>query len=86
MSTNALFGRNSAACSFVCLAPGPEITGIQIAAILAHEAVHIWQLIRREIGEDKPGDEGEAYAVQHITQELLQAYADLTIKRRKRRK
>lgn len=47
---------------------------IQIAALLAHEAVHVWQVMRDAMGERSPGVEQEAYSIQHITQELLNAY------------
>ncbi len=54
-----------------------ELTGVQIAAILAHEAVHIWQKHARLIGSfNDHGDEEEAYAIQTITQSLLQSYRD----------
>ena len=46
----------------------------QINAILAHEAVHIWQDIRGLIGEKNPSAEFEAYSIQKITQELLYEY------------
>jgi hypothetical protein len=38
---------------------------VEIAGMLVHEAVHVWQ----------PGDEQEAYAVQAIAQELMSEYA-----------
>lgn len=44
----------------------------QIAAIVAHEAVHVAQELWRHLGERNPGDEQEAYLVQQITQECLQ--------------
>jgi hypothetical protein len=44
----------------------------QYAALVAHEAVHVAQQIFRDIGEKEPGDETEAYFVQHIVQFCLQ--------------
>lgn len=60
----------------VCLRATPTSTSIGIAALLVHEAVHIYQWVKELIGEDKPGAEGEAYAIQEISQNLMQAYAD----------
>lgn len=54
----------------------------QIASLIAHEAVHIWQVAREEIGEKEPSKEFEAYAVQAIFQELLYEYD----RQRKKRK
>lgn len=62
-------------CCIVCIKK-VKLPVHQIAALLAHEAVHIWQLIKRNIGEDEPSDEFEAYAVQSITHNLIQAYYD----------
>lgn len=45
-----------------------------IIGLIVHEATHIWQEIQEVIGEDKPGREMEAYAMQAIVQELLTAY------------
>lgn len=43
----------------------------QIAALLAHEAVHIAQEFWAWIGEKEPGREAEAYFVQYIVQRCL---------------
>jgi hypothetical protein len=53
-------------------------TGIGLAALLVHEAVHIWQRCCDCIGETNPGDEQEAYAIQNIAQTLMEAYAEKT--------
>jgi hypothetical protein len=59
----------------VCLNIGDH-TGIQIACLLVHEAVHIWQEFAKRIGESAPSEEFEAYAVQAIAQRLMVSYAE----------
>jgi len=49
--------------------------GVVIAALLVHEAVHVWQQARDAIGEDAPGKEVEAYAIQAISQGLMADFA-----------
>ncbi len=51
-------------------------TGPQIAAMLVHEAVHVWQQFRDRIGETSPSAEFEAYAIQTISQRLMEAYSE----------
>jgi hypothetical protein len=48
---------------------------IGIIGLLVHEVIHAWQWIKRDIGERKPSKEFEAYAVQHMTMLLIDAYA-----------
>lgn len=53
-----------------------KINPVQVAAMLVHEAVHIWQDHAREIGSfNDHGDEEEAYAIQAIAQSLMEEYA-----------
>ena len=67
--------------AIVCIRRRKGISLIQMHALMVHEAVHIWQAHREAIGEKKPGDESEAYAIQNISQALMQAYQDFTGKR-----
>ncbi|MFA6031805.1 MAG: hypothetical protein WC889_02760 [Myxococcota bacterium] len=48
----------------------------QVAALVAHEAVHVVQELWSSIGETEPGREAEAYLVQMITQCCLQDILD----------
>ena len=44
---------------------------------LVHEAVHIWQAMCEEIGEESPSAEFEAYSIQAITRSLWRAYDEV---------
>ena len=53
-----------------------KYTPTQVAALLVHEAVHIWQKHAAKIGSfNDHGDEDEAYAIQNISQSLMEEYA-----------
>lgn len=52
----------------------PDKLLIQVYALLVHEAVHIWQRHCDNIGEENPSPEFEAYAVQRLSQNLMEAY------------
>lgn len=39
-----------------------------------HEAVHVFQKLRKYIGEDSPGDEWEAYTIEYIATSLIKEY------------
>lgn len=53
----------------------PEHDPVGIIGLLVHEAMHVWRHIREDIGEDSPSAEFEAYALQHISMELMEAFA-----------
>lgn len=59
----------------VCLRGHETHTPVEVAGLLVHEAVHIWQQYCDHIGEQHPGREQEAYGVQAIAQELMQEFA-----------
>lgn len=59
----------------VCLGSTKGRSPIEIAGLLVHEAVHVWQEHCQHIGERVPGAEQEAYAIQTIAQELMAEYA-----------
>ena len=58
----------------VCLRNFDGKTAPQVAAMLCHEAVHIWQATCEDFGEVAPSKELEAYAVQNLTQRLLEEF------------
>lgn len=50
---------------------------IDVAALLVHEAVHVWQHNEGKAGKlGCFGDEGEAYAIQNISTRLMTAYVE----------
>jgi len=52
---------------------------IDVAALLVHEAVHVWQQTESKAGKlGCFGDEGEAYAIQNISTRLMHAYVEKT--------
>ena len=58
----------------ICLREELALTTEDIYCLLVHEAVHLWQAHCRWLGEDKPGEETEAYAIQKIAGELIKEY------------
>lgn len=59
----------------VCMRRFENRSPIAIASLLVHEAVHIWQKWCKQFGERKPGIEQEAYAIQHISQTLMEDFS-----------
>lgn len=49
-------------------------------ALVAHECMHAWRIIREDIGEDAPSAEFEAYMLQALVEQTLQAYSDTRVK------
>lgn len=52
-------------------------SGVEIASIIVHEAVHVYQECIEYIVEKNPGKEFEAYSIQHISEQLMREYAKL---------
>ena len=53
----------------VWVAPHPDAH-----STLIHEAVHVFQALKKYIGEDNPGDEFEAYSIEYIAMSLIKEY------------
>ena len=61
----------------ICVKRNPKFSRIESYATLVHEAIHVWQKWSRSIGAEgdyEPGDEFEAYAIQSISQRLMEAF------------
>lgn len=75
-TTHTLINSKGKLCIFVALGPCVGCSGIEIAGLLVHEAVHVFQRYCEHIGEDRPSTEFEAYSTQAIAQELMAAYQE----------
>jgi len=73
-TSHHLVSENKRVC-VVCLGNMGGRSAIEVAGLLVHEAVHVWQEYADSIGESTPGREQEAYAIQAIAQELMAEYA-----------
>jgi hypothetical protein len=73
-ATVHFFESNGKTCSIVCVGCTEGRSKNEIAGLLIHEAVHIWQEIRINIGEKETSHEFEAYSIQTIAQKLIEAY------------
>lgn len=58
----------------------------EIIAMLVHEVIHVWQGIKEYLGERSPSNEFEAYAIQHLTLNVLELFAKQHESRRPTRK
>ncbi len=70
----------------VCFGPEmfeQEVLGTNVILTITHEAVHVFQRICDLLGEDDPGNEVEAYAIERITQNLIDAFMTLKGQRAK---
>lgn len=66
---------NGDPCCIVCVRGHEGRNGVEVAGMLIHEAVHVWQQWCDTVGERNPGSEQEAYAIQAISQELMSEFA-----------
>ncbi|KYQ84262.1 hypothetical protein AWW72_10190 [Acinetobacter sp. NRRL B-65365] len=53
---------------------------IEVYGLLLHEAVHIWQRVKKLMGEREPSTEFEAYSIQAIAQDLFEMYEASEVK------
>ena len=60
--------------AIVCLNEAPDVSSIQVASLLVHEAVHVAQSIIERIGEKNPSHEFQAYLIQNLSQVLFLEY------------
>lgn len=77
-TTHMVAGRGGKRCCVVTMRGWEDRNPIEVAGLLIHEAVHVWQDYAEQIGETAPGKEQEAYAIQAIAQELMAEFARRT--------
>lgn len=70
-----LSNKNGEVVCILCIHVPDGKSPIEIAGLLVHEAVHVFQKYCQYIGEDSPASEQEAYGIQHISQTLMGEYA-----------
>ncbi|MFH3964700.1 hypothetical protein WAJ79_19475 [Acinetobacter baumannii] len=64
------------AYAVVQLGDTSERNQIEVYGLLLHEAVHVWQKIKKLMGEREPSSEFEAYSIQAIAQDLFKMYEE----------
>ncbi|KQE85282.1 hypothetical protein [Acinetobacter lactucae] len=57
-----------------------ESKPIEVYGLLLHEAVHVWQKVKKLMGEKEPSSEFEAYSIQAIAQDLFEMYEESEVK------
>jgi len=63
----------------VCLHPDAiKADPIEVAGVLVHEAVHVFQRLCDSIGEDAPSREFEAYSIGNIAERLMREFVRQT--------
>lgn len=73
-ATAHFFDAPGGLAAVVCLRDFEGRDPVEVAGLLIHEAVHVWQEYADHIGEKEPGVEQEAYAIS-IAQELMAEFA-----------
>lgn len=71
---------SNSAYAVVQLGDTSERKLIEIYGLLLHEAVHIWQKVKKLMGEKEPSSEFEAYSIQAIAQDLFTMYEESEVK------
>ena len=57
-----------------CLSGYEDRTPIEVVGLIIHEVVHIWQEWCAYYGETHPASEQEAYAIQQLSQTLMEEF------------
>lgn len=68
------------AYAVVQLGDTSERNQIEVYGLLLHEAVHVWQKIKKLMGEREPSSEFEAYSIQAIAQDLFEMFEASEVK------
>lgn len=68
------FSNSEERVCIVCLGDVRGSPPTRVAALLVHEAVHVWQEVARVMGETDPSSEFEAYSIQALSEKLFDAF------------
>jgi hypothetical protein len=60
--------------SIICIKNKKSSSIEETHSFLIHECIHLWQEIKKHIGEDNPGYEIEAYIIQNLCFEIMNLY------------
>jgi len=63
------------ACVVTINAKRKNTENCEVIALLAHEAMHVYQEIRKSMGEEQPSCEFEAYTMQWLLGSLIDAFS-----------
>lgn len=74
-TTHLMVNNDGSEAAVVCLRDHASRDPVSVAALLVHEAVHVWQWWAESHGETKPGAEQEAYAIQYVSQVLMEEFS-----------
>jgi hypothetical protein len=66
--------KTASECAIVTVSDRRKRRGIEVVGLIVHEAMHVWRFVREKMGEREPSLEFEAYAMQAISQNLIDAY------------
>lgn len=77
-TTHHLVSQSNERCCIVCMRDWRGRAPIEVAGLLVHEAVHIFQEWTEQVGEVAVGKETQAYSIQWIAQELMQEFVRQT--------
>lgn len=74
--TTHIYGNNEGKTTcIVCISDYKGRSPVEVAGLLVHEAVHVWQQYLADISEKNPSSEQEAYGIQCIAQTLMEEFA-----------
>ena len=63
----------------LCLHPGAQTADpIEVAGMLVHESVHVFQRLCDSIGESEPSREFEAYSIERIAEQFMREFVRQT--------
>jgi hypothetical protein len=73
-TTHFLKNKRNELVVIVCLSGYENRTPIEMVGLIIHEVVHIWQEWCAYYGETHPASEQEAYAIQNLSQTLMEEF------------